>query len=159
MKQSKRRFFPLLALLTLTFPFTAAQLRLPALFSDNVVLQHNMKLPVWGWADPLEQIRVEIGGSLAETTADRDGKWTVMVGPLRAGGPYEMQVTGNTTIRIRNILAGEVWVCSGQSNMAMEVRSCLNAKEEISSATYPEDPSLPGEKKQIAPGSEKSLPE
>ena len=138
MKQSIRRLLPVLALLTLTLPFSAAQLRLPALFSDNMVLQHKREIPVWGWAGPLEQISVEIGGSLAETTAGRDGKWALRVGPLEAGGPYEMKVTGKTTIRIRNILAGEVWVCSGQSNMAMEVRSCQNAEEEISSASYPE---------------------
>lgn len=137
MKISGPRILAFIVLLTVTCQFSAAQLRLPALFSDNMVLQHNMELPVWGWAEPKAKITIEIGGSVVETTADREGNWKAFVGPLPAGGPYEMLVSGNTSIRIRNILAGEVWICSGQSNMAMEVKSCQDAEEEISSATYP----------------------
>ena len=121
----------------LTIQYSIAEVRLPALFSDNMVLQHEMDVPVWGWADPGEKVIVKIGNSVTETIANHEGKWKVQIDPLQAGGPYEMVISGENTIRITNVLAGEVWVCSGQSNMAMEVRSCLNADKEISSAKYP----------------------
>ena len=118
--------------------YSFAEVRLPALFSDHMVLQHEMNVPVWGWADSGEKVIVKIGDSVAETIATAEGKWKVRLGPLDAGGPYEMVISGNNTIRIKDILVGEVWVCSGQSNMAMEVRSCLNAEEVISAANFPE---------------------
>jgi len=127
-----------LVLSFLTSQIVSAQVRLPALFSDNMVVQYDMKFPVWGWAEPGEKVVVEIGGSKEEATADPQGKWKVRVDPVPAGGPYQMTITGQNTITINNVLAGEVWIASGQSNMAMEVRSCNNAQEEISSATYPE---------------------
>ena len=118
--------------------YSIAEVRVPALFSDHMVLQHEIDVPVWGWADPGEKVSVKIGDSAAETIANPEGKWKVRIGPLKAGGPFEMVISGSNTIRITDILVGEVWVCSGQSNMAMEVRSCMNAEEVISSADFPE---------------------
>ncbi len=113
-----------------------ANVRLPALFSDNMVLQRNMKVPVWGWADPGETVVVEMLGMKAQTTAGRDGKWMVRIGPFSAGGPYEMRVRGKNTIVLKNVLVGEVWVASGQSNMEWPVRAVVNAQEEIKWARY-----------------------
>ena len=122
----------------LVFQYSFAAVTLPALFSDHMVLQHEMSVPVWGWADPGEKVIVKIGDSVGETIANPEGRWKVRIDPLKAGGPYEMVISGNNTIRITDILVGEVWVCSGQSNMAMEVRSCMNAEEVISVANFPE---------------------
>jgi len=110
---------------------------LPRLFSDNMVLQRNMRVPVWGRADPGEKVTAELGSHLSETTADTEGKWKLYLGPLDAGGPFEMKISGVNHLVIKNVLVGEVWVCSGQSNMAMEVENCLNAGNEISAADHP----------------------
>lgn len=126
-----------LVLLILFQNASVAQLWVPALFTDNMVLQCDMEVPVWGRTTPGEKVSIQIGKSQVETFANSEGKWKVSIGPLNAGGPYEMLISGEDSIRIRNILAGEVWICSGQSNMAMEVRSCQNAEEEISAADYP----------------------
>ncbi len=130
--------FVALVLFLLSSHYSFAEVKLPALFSDHMVLQHDMDIPVWGWADPGEKVIVKIGGFVAETIANAEGRWKVQTGPLKAGGPYEMVISGANTIKIANVLAGEVWVCSGQSNMAMEVRSCMNAEEVISLANFPE---------------------
>lgn len=132
-----RKAFIFLVFFLLVSATSLADVRLPALFSDNMVIQHGMNIPVWGWADPGEKVRVKIGGYMVEAETNKKGKWKVMIGPLEAGGPFEMLVTGKNTLRIVNVLVGEVWVASGQSNMAMEVRSCLNADEEISKANNP----------------------
>ncbi len=129
-------FISLFCFLT-AFQLSYADVRLPALFSDNMVIQQGMEVPVWGWADPGENIRVLIEGSVAETTAGPEGKWNLRIGPLQAGGPYELTVSGKNVIGIENVLVGEVWVCSGQSNMAMEVRNCLNPEREIHDANHP----------------------
>lgn len=127
-----------LAFLFLLLPVSKAQLRVPAMFTDNMVLQCDMKVPIWGWATPGEKLVVQFDKHRAETIVDPDGKWKVRIGPLSIGGPYELLIFGQDSIRIKNVLVGEVWVCSGQSNMAMEVRSCRNAEEEISEANYPD---------------------
>lgn len=127
--------------LLLEYAFLAGSLgnvQLPAIFSDNMVLQLGMLVPVWGWGDPGEKVTVDLGGHTGETVTGPDGKWKLRIGPLDAGGPFEMVVHAGNTIRIRNVLVGEVWVCAGQSNMAMEVENCFNANEEIRSADYPQ---------------------
>jgi sialate O-acetylesterase len=116
----------------------SGNVRLPRLFSDNMVLQREMSVPVWGWADPGEKVIVALGGHVAETIASANGLWKLSLGHLDAGGPFQLIVTGKNNITIRNVLVGEVWVCSGQSNMAMEVKESANAIQEISSADYPQ---------------------
>ena len=128
----------LFTILLISFGNAFAEVKLPKVFSDNMVLQREMKVPIWGWADPGEKVVATLGGHMAETVADYEGKWKLHIGPLDAGGPFEFIVEGKNKITIKNVLVGEVWICSGQSNMAMEVRSCLNAEEEINSADYPE---------------------
>jgi len=124
----------LLALSGVTFsaePTVRPVVRLPAIFADHMVLQRGMKVPVWGWAAAGEKVTVKIGGQEVSTAADAKGKWMVRLEPMKAGGPFEMTVAGKRTITIKDILVGEVWLCSGQSNMAMTVGSCKNTKAEL----------------------------
>ena len=98
-----------------------AEITLPALVSDGMVLQQGMKLKIWGHADPGEAITVSFNGAQASAAADNSGKWMVRLGPFAAGGPYTMIIRGKNTITLHDILVGEVWICSGQSNMEMTV--------------------------------------
>jgi hypothetical protein len=93
-----------------------ADVRLHGLFTDNMVLQRDTKAPVWGWAEPGEVVTVKFNGRTVRTTAE-DGRWKVLLYPMKAGGPFEMTVSGNNEIVLHNILVGDVWVCGGQSNM------------------------------------------
>jgi len=115
-----------------------AEVRLPALFSDNMVLRSGMKLPVWGWADAGEKVTVAICGREASAVADEGGKWRVSLDALDAGGPFEMTVAGKSVTTIRNVLAGEVWICSGQSNMDMTVSQSGAAEAGIADADRPQ---------------------
>jgi sialate O-acetylesterase len=121
--------------------FFAAQahavVSLPALFSDHMVLQRNKDIPVWGHSDAREMITVTIGTQKVVTTADATGSWLLHLGPIEAGGPYILTVQGNNTITFKDVLVGDVWVCSGQSNMAWSVKRSNNAAEEIASAQHP----------------------
>ncbi|MFW6163848.1 MAG: sialate O-acetylesterase, partial [Planctomycetota bacterium] len=110
---------------------------LASVFGENMVLQRGMKVPVWGEADAGEQVTVSLCGQEARARADGDGAWRVTLAAMEAGGPFTMSVTGKNAIELKNVLVGEVWVCSGQSNMAMTVNRCANAKQEIAAATFP----------------------
>jgi sialate O-acetylesterase len=116
-----------------------ADIKLPAVIGDNMVLQQGGKVSIWGWAEPGEEVTVGVSWNNMKfaVTADKDGKWSFRMNPPKAGGPYEMTLTGKNTITIKNILVGEVWVCSGQSNMQMSVQSSANAEQEIAEAGYP----------------------
>ncbi len=114
-----------------------AEVTLPQLFQDHMVIQHHTNVPVWGWADPNESITVVIETQEHQTTANQDGKWEILLDPVDTGGPYQMTITGQNTISIRDIYAGEVWICSGQSNMEWIVRNSNNADTEITQADYP----------------------
>jgi sialate O-acetylesterase len=115
----------------------SATVKLPALISDNMVLQQGKRVAVWGSADPNEQITVTFLGEKVSSRADHEGRWKLELGPLRAGGPFEMTITGKDKVILHNIEVGEVWLCSGQSNMGMWVQESLNADKEISTAHYP----------------------
>lgn len=101
-----------------------AKVGLPSVISDNMVLQRGMKVPIWGWARPGERVKVRCSWQeeLFTTKADSKGRWKLKVEAPEAGGPYEMVVRGRNMIKIKDILCGEVWICSGQSNMEMSVR-------------------------------------
>jgi len=107
------------------------------LFSDHMVLQRDMATSVWGWSLPGRQVTVALAGKTAKGVADARGKWVVKLGALPAGGPYTMTVAGAATVQVKDVLVGDVWICSGQSNMQMSVGGSMNAKEEIASATHP----------------------
>lgn len=115
-----------------------AEVRLPAIFSDHVVLQRQQAVPVWGWADPGEEITVACAGQTASCKAGADGRWRVALAPLAEPGPHELVVSGKaSTLRLKDVLVGEVWVCSGQSNMQWTVSASANAQEEAAAANYP----------------------
>jgi len=118
-------------------PKAGAEVTLPALFCDNMVLQHGVAVPVWGKADPGEAVAVAMCDQEQKATAGDDGKWLVRLDPLTYGGPFRLTVTGNNRIEINNVLVGEVWVCSGQSNMQWNVANSDNAPQEIADAQYP----------------------
>jgi len=107
-----------------------------ALFSDGCVLQQEMPTPVWGWAENGEKVTVEFQGQkVSAVTAN--GKWMITLKSLKAGGPFEMKISGADTVTIKNVLVGEVWLCSGQSNMAWRLNQTTNAETDIAAAKYP----------------------
>jgi sialate O-acetylesterase len=116
-----------------------ADVTLPAVIGDNMVLQQGAELPIWGWAEPGERVEIRFGnqaGSYA-TVADDDGRWVVQARPLESGRSLKMTIRGNNLIEISNIMVGEVWVCSGQSNMQWSLRRAANPEQEIAAADYP----------------------
>jgi len=116
-----------------------AQVRLPKLVGDNMVLQQNTRLPLWGWASPGERVTVSFQSQQVTAKAGKDGKWTVALAPVPAGGPFEMTIKGKNAIALKNILVGEVWLASGQSNMEWFLSSTVNNHvQEIAAADYPQ---------------------
>src|SRR5271170_4342434 len=105
---------PLLAMGTLLHPLPClADVRLPAIISDNMVLQQKTKVTVWGEADPNEKVTVKIGAVTQSVTSGVDGHWAMKLPVMKAGGPYDMTISGRNKITILNVMVGEVWVCSG----------------------------------------------
>ncbi|TKJ34162.1 MAG: sialate O-acetylesterase [Planctomycetes bacterium B3_Pla] len=105
-----------------------------------MVLQRDEKVSIWGWADPGEEVMVGVSWISMKwaVTADKEGKWAFKMNSPKVGGPYQMTLTGKNEITIKNIMAGEVWVCSGQSNMQWSVKASANAEQEIADADYPD---------------------
>ncbi|NOX96582.1 MAG: sialate O-acetylesterase [Nitrospirae bacterium] len=112
----------------------SADVRLPALFSDNMVLQRQKPVHVWGTADPGERITVNLLDRKATATADDNGRWETTLASFPAGGPYQLTVRGKNTISLNNVMVGDVWIASGQSNMHMNLKRSFNAEQEIASA-------------------------
>jgi sialate O-acetylesterase len=115
----KRYFAPLLTTfyLVLLCNTLSAEVSLPAMISNGMILQRDEKINIWGWAKPGERISVEFNNKKYQTETGPDGKWLIHLDPQIAGGPYTMIIRGSNTITLNNILLGDVWVCSGQSNM------------------------------------------
>jgi sialate O-acetylesterase len=114
-----------------------ADVRLPRVIGANMVLQRDTALPIWGWAAPGESVTVTIAGQEAKATADGKGLWRVNLAALPAGGPHEMVVAGKNQVKLPNIMVGEVWLCSGQSNMAMTVSGVRDGEKEAQAANFP----------------------
>lgn len=127
----------LIAMLLLAASAAHAKVTLPGVISENMVLQRNTAVRLWGKADPDEKVTVRFRRQKVSTTADAKGDWGVELKPLKAGGPFTMAIVGKNRIVLRNILVGEVWFCSGQSNMAMSVWGSKNARAECAKAKYP----------------------
>jgi sialate O-acetylesterase len=117
--------------------FARADVKLPAIFSDHAVLQRDMPVPIWGWADAGEEVAVSIAGQTQKTKADENGKWRVTLSPLAVGEPLKLVVEGKNRLERNDILVGEVWLCSGQSNMEMAVQNTTNGDLEIAAANHP----------------------
>jgi sialate O-acetylesterase len=116
-----------------------ANVKLPVLLSDGMVLQRDTKLIIWGWASPGEKVQVKFNKKTVSTVTDSDGNWKVSLPPMKAGGPYSMMVKGTNTITINDILVGDVWFCSGQSNMVLNMERVKEKyPEDIAGANFPE---------------------
>ena len=122
----------------LFFSTAWATVSLPPVFGDNMVLQRDRDIPVWGAASPREHIAVTLNGKAVKTTAGKDGRWEVRLEKLPAGGPYVMTATGTNTVTFRNVMIGEVWICSGQSNMWLPIERLIGIESDIASADLPD---------------------
>ncbi|HOF88305.1 MAG TPA: sialate O-acetylesterase [Armatimonadota bacterium] len=117
---------------------SVTSLTLAALFSEGMVLQRERPLPIWGWAPPGARVAVALAGARAEATAGDDGRWRATLAPLPAGGPHTLTVTaGAEALTVGDILVGEVWICSGQSNMEWPLSLARDAEAEIRAADDP----------------------
>lgn len=124
------------ALVTLTTT-ARADVKLASVFADHMVLQRDTVVPVWGWADPGEEVTVTIGGQSKSARADANGRWSVRLDKLAVGEPRTLTVAGKNKLTVQDVLVGEVWLCSGQSNMAMNVKAALDFDREQPTAKWP----------------------
>jgi sialate O-acetylesterase len=119
--------------------FSLADVRLPAIFGSHMVLEQDIKIPVWGWADAGEAITVTLGNKTAKTTADANGKWRVDLDPVKtATTPLTLTVAGKNSLKFDDVLVGDVWVCSGQSNMEMPVSYNSTSATDLPQANDPQ---------------------
>jgi sialate O-acetylesterase len=136
--------FLLVSFLFASFSVVRAEVRLPHMLSDHAVLQRRMAVHVWGWADAGEKVTVSFHGQTQAGVADDLGKWSVFLRPEEAGGPYTLTVQGSNTIKLDDILVGDVWFASGQSNMEFPLNGfpgnavLKNGPQEIAAATQPQ---------------------
>jgi sialate O-acetylesterase len=129
-----RLFFVVIVLISNA---ASAQLKLARLFSDHMVLQRQKTIPIWGWANANQKITITINNYNQTTQADQQGKWIANMPAMEAGGPFEMTVKdGSTTIIIKDILIGDVWLLSGQSNMEWRVKEAKDYQKEKKDANY-----------------------
>lgn len=130
----------LLRLLLATLLITAslpADVILPALLTDHMVQQRGLPVDLWGKAAPGEEVAATFRNATQTTKADTLGKWSLYLPPGDAGGPFPLTIKGNNTITFTDVLVGDVWVASGQSNMEFQMRQIDNAETEIAAANYP----------------------
>jgi len=114
-----------------------ADVKLPRIISDNMVLQRHQPVNIWGWASSGETVRVTFNGQQVETKASKKGTWKVSLKPMEHGGPFDMTIKGKNTIVLHNILIGDVWLGSGQSNMEWPLQFTRDADEEIAASDFP----------------------
>ena len=137
--RSSLRIVMCCTLVVLASAAASAAVKLPALIGDNMVLQRGQPVHIWGWADKGEEVTVTVAGQTLTAKAGDDGRWKVTLDKLTVGRPLEMTVKGSSgnAITVKNIAVGEVWVCSGQSNMELGIGMGNNAQQEIAAAKYP----------------------
>ena len=114
-----------------------AVVTLPSVFTDHMIVQRDQPVKLWGKADPDESVCVTFNGQTMETKAGKDGIWRVQLDAMPYGGPYEMAIKGKNTVTLSNILIGDIWVCSGQSNMGFVVAASTDGQAEALNANYP----------------------
>lgn len=129
-----KKHFILIVLFLFGAVITLADVRLPKLFGDHMVLQRNKPIKVWGWANPGEEVAVSLNQQHIKTVANSDGEWELELKKEKAGGPYELQIRGDNEVTFKDVLIGEVWVCSGQSNMEWALKNTDNAETAIKNA-------------------------
>jgi sialate O-acetylesterase len=128
----------LILILCVVFTGSDARVTLPNLFTNHMVLQRGIKIPVWGRASSGERITVTLGSNVAVTTTNANGKWMVKLKPMKSGGPYTLKVKGEDTLEFSDVLLGDVWICAGQSNMELPVRRSTSSKNEIANSANPQ---------------------
>lgn len=133
-----KKFTPIFLTLLCAVSATIAEVSMPNIFSNHMVLQRDMATPVWGKAESGETISVSIADQSYTTTASSNGEWRIALKPMPAGGPYTMTVQGSNSLTFENVLFGDVWFCSGQSNMQWSINNSNNTAVEVVSANYPE---------------------
>ena len=115
-----------------------AEIKLAAPFGDNMVLQRGMENPVWGWAEPNSKISISARDQNVSTVADSGGKWNLILKPMKLGEPFSIVIKSATdNVELKNVVVGEVWICSGQSNMEWTVNRSGNPEQERNNANYP----------------------
>ena len=134
--------FALLAVLAAIGPAQAVaevtnQPFIDPLFADHMVLQRGISDPVWGWSTPGDVVTVSINGFMVKARANSSGEWVANLPSMSAGGPYSLKASGRQTVTFQDVLVGDVWLCSGQSNMEFGIGNGLNADAEIAAADYP----------------------
>ncbi len=133
------RLFALVILLVANFHYTVqAEVKLPSILGSHMVLQRDAPITLWGWDDSGQKVTVSLGEDSASATANNDGLWMVELKALKAGGPHQIKIQGTTAITLEDVLIGEVWLCSGQSNMEWTVRQSLNPEEEARNGNHPQ---------------------
>ena len=116
-----------------------ADVKLPSILGNSMVLQRDLPVPVWGWAEPGEKVTVSLAGQSKDAVADAKGRWRVTLDPLKTNAEGQsMKIAGNNTIELGDVLVGEVWICSGQSNMEFGLGGAVNGKEEVAAANHPQ---------------------
>ena len=114
-----------------------ADIEVPSIFTDHMVVQRDKPIVVWGKAGPGEEVSVSIAGLTGQARAGKGGRWKATLGALEVGGPHELVIQGTNTIVIKDVLVGEVWICSGQSNMQWSVSQSNDPELERLAATFP----------------------
>ncbi|WP_020528998.1 sialate O-acetylesterase [Flexithrix dorotheae] len=133
------KLFLALLLFIISASLLQAQLRVAKIFGDNMVLQRDVETPIWGWGEAGNKVEVKLLSSTKSAIIDKEGKWEVILPKQKAGGPFEIKIKSkNTEISLKNILIGEVWIASGQSNMEWKVANSNNAEKELENADYPQ---------------------
>lgn len=127
----------LAVMIALATEVARAEVKLPAVIGDYMVLQQGMELPFWGWAEPGEQVSVTVAGKVIATTAAADGRWSLRHHSLSKFGPVDVLVSGKNVLTLKNVVVGDNWICSGQSNMEWRVLESTGSKEEIAAAKLP----------------------
>src|SRR5882762_45539 len=110
-------FILVLCILPLLGQLAQAEVRVPSIIGDNMVVQQGRRARVWGTAQPREIVTVTFAERTERSIADGQGNWQIFLGPRKAGGPFELTITGSNTLTFKNVLVGDIWICSGQSNM------------------------------------------
>jgi sialate O-acetylesterase len=126
-----------LLLLVLAPAWSRADVMPAGIFGDHMVLQRDMPVPIWGKAARGERVTVQLHDQMHFTNADAKGNWTVSLDPLKAGGPYDLTITGRNTVVVKDVLVGEVWVCGGQSNMQWTMKGLDKTGKNVADAHHP----------------------
>jgi sialate O-acetylesterase len=121
----------------ISVPAARAEIKLPKLFGDHMVLQRETEANLWGWAAPGEEVKISLGDSTSTTKADENGKWKAKLKTGAAGGPHELKFKGTNEVTLKDVYLGEVWIASGQSNMEWTVAQSANPQEEAANANHP----------------------